>query len=129
MHKRGRVKLVFVMMEQGYTTRSSPEYVDGWLGLMIGNQLWHGLWADYQVAAVAAAIHDASVAAAAAVASAAASSARSASSSSSRCACSGHCPSPSTCFAPPSADSAFPCGVIALCYFAQAPCRPAHAVG
>jgi hypothetical protein len=57
MHKRGRVKLVFVMMEQGYTTRSSPEYVDGWLGLMIGDHLWHAMWAGDQVAAVAAAIH------------------------------------------------------------------------
>ncbi len=57
MHKRGKVKLIFVMMEQGYTTRSSPEYVDGWLGLMIGDQLWHAMWAGDQVDAVAAAIH------------------------------------------------------------------------
>jgi hypothetical protein len=57
MHKRGKVKLVFVMMEQGYTTRSSPEYVDGWLGLMIGDNLWHAMWAGDHVAAVAAAIH------------------------------------------------------------------------
>ncbi len=48
---------VFVMIEQGYTTRSSPEYVDGWLGLMIGDNLWHAMWAQDQVAAVAAAIH------------------------------------------------------------------------
>jgi hypothetical protein len=57
MHKRGKVKLVFAMMDQDYTTRSSPEYVDGWLGLMIGDQLWHGMWEANQVAAVAAAIH------------------------------------------------------------------------
>ena len=57
MHKRGKVKLVFVMMDQAYTTRSSPEYVDGWLGLMIGDQLWHAMWADDHVAAVAAMIH------------------------------------------------------------------------
>jgi hypothetical protein len=57
MHKRGKVKLVFVMMEQGYTTRSSPEYVDGWLGLMIGDHLWHAMWAGDHVAAVAAAIY------------------------------------------------------------------------
>ncbi len=57
MHKRGKVNLVFVMMEQGYTTRSSPEHVDGWLGLMIGDQLWHAMWAGDQVAAAAAAIH------------------------------------------------------------------------
>jgi hypothetical protein len=57
MHKRGKVNLVFAMMEQDYTTRSSPEYVDGWLGLMVGDQLWHGMWAHDQVAAVAAAIH------------------------------------------------------------------------
>ena len=80
MHKRGRVKLVFAMMEQDYNTRSSPEYVDGWLGLMVGDQLWHSMWSDDQVAAVAAAIHGAigstsSVATAAAVASTATSSA------------------------------------------------------
>ena len=54
MHKRGKVQLVFVMMEREYTTRSSPEYVDGWLGLMISDQLWHGMWAGDQVSAVAA---------------------------------------------------------------------------
>ncbi len=57
MNKRGKVQLVFVMMEQDYTTRSSPEYVDGWLGLMISDQLWHGMWAGDQVAAAASAIH------------------------------------------------------------------------
>ncbi len=56
MHKRGKVKLVFVMMEQGYTTRSSPEYVDGWLGLMIGDHMWHAMWAQDHVDAAAAAI-------------------------------------------------------------------------
>ena len=61
MHKRGKVKLVFVMMDQAYTTRSSPEYVDGWLGLMIGDQLWHAMWSADQVAAVAAAIQAAVV--------------------------------------------------------------------
>ncbi len=56
MQKRGKVQLVFVMMEQDYTTSSSPEYVDGWLGLMMGDELWHGMWAEHQVAAVAAVI-------------------------------------------------------------------------
>jgi hypothetical protein len=46
MHTRCRVKPVFVMMNRAYTTRSSPEYVDGWLGL------WHALWAGDLVAAV-----------------------------------------------------------------------------
>ncbi len=59
MHKRGKVKLVFVMMEQGYTTRSSPDCVDGWLGLMTGDHLWHAMWADDQVATTADAIHGA----------------------------------------------------------------------
>ena len=71
MHKRGKVQLVFVMMEREYTTRSSPEYVDGWLGLMISDQLWHGMWAGDQVAAVAAAIHAAVAPGSLAVASAA----------------------------------------------------------
>jgi hypothetical protein len=47
------------MIEQDYTTRSSSEYVDGWLGLKVGDQLWHGMWTHDQVAAVAAAIHGA----------------------------------------------------------------------
>jgi hypothetical protein len=67
---------VFAMMEQDYTTRSSPEYVDGWLGLMVGDQLWNGMWAEDQVAAVAAAITGAvDVASAAATKAGAASSA------------------------------------------------------
>jgi hypothetical protein len=40
--QRGSVELVFAMMEQDYATRSSPEHVDGWLGLMVGNLLEDG---------------------------------------------------------------------------------------
>ncbi len=57
MQWRGKIELLFVMMEQDYTTRSAPEHVDGWLGLMIGDQLWHSMWVDDQVSTVTAAIH------------------------------------------------------------------------
>jgi hypothetical protein len=48
LHKRGKVKLVFIMMEQGYTTRSLLENVDGWLALMIGDHLWNAIWTHDQ---------------------------------------------------------------------------------
>ncbi len=76
MHKRGKVKLVFAMMEQDYTTRSAPEHVDGWLGLMIGDQLWYRMWMEDHVPTVAAAIHGAVSSSASASAAASSASAR-----------------------------------------------------
>jgi hypothetical protein len=35
LSKRGQVKIVFVMMDEKYTTVSAPEYCDGWLGALI----------------------------------------------------------------------------------------------
>ena len=37
--KRGLLNLMFVMMNDHYTTASNPKYCDGWLGIMIG-KLW-----------------------------------------------------------------------------------------
>ena len=48
LHKRGKLKIIFVMMDETYTTRST-ESVDGWLGIMIGDNLWQALWADKQL--------------------------------------------------------------------------------
>jgi hypothetical protein len=55
LHKRGKLKIIFVMMDETYTTRST-ESVDGWLGIMIGDNLWQALWADKQLDQTAAAI-------------------------------------------------------------------------
>ena len=38
--KRGKLKIIYVMMQQQYTTVSSPECVDGWLGIMVADKLW-----------------------------------------------------------------------------------------
>jgi hypothetical protein len=38
------VKLIYVMMNESYHTRSSPRQVDGWLGFMIGSELWYPLF-------------------------------------------------------------------------------------
>jgi hypothetical protein len=51
--KRGRLKLLYVMMDAQYTTRSEPECVDGWLGIMLGDALWYPLWNEASVASTA----------------------------------------------------------------------------
>jgi hypothetical protein len=43
------VKLIYVMMDEHYHTRSSPRQVDGWLGFMVGTGLWYPLWDANQV--------------------------------------------------------------------------------
>jgi hypothetical protein len=39
-----RKPLLFVMLDENYHTSSSPGAVEGWLGLLIGTQLWYALW-------------------------------------------------------------------------------------
>jgi hypothetical protein len=43
------LKLVYVMMNQNFTTESRPVVVDGWLAGMIGAELWYPLWDRNQV--------------------------------------------------------------------------------
>ena len=38
------LKIYFIMLDANYHTSSTPLFVDGWLGLMIGVDLWHPLW-------------------------------------------------------------------------------------
>jgi hypothetical protein len=38
------LKMVYVMMDENYHTKSSPRVVDGWLGFMVGTELWYRLW-------------------------------------------------------------------------------------
>ena len=38
--KKGKLKIIYVMMQEQYTTGSSPECVDGWLAIMVADKLW-----------------------------------------------------------------------------------------
>ena len=38
--KKGLLKIIYVMMDKDYTTHSSPRCIDGWLALMVGEDLW-----------------------------------------------------------------------------------------
>jgi hypothetical protein len=49
LSKKGKVKPIFVMVQNEYTTVSTPEYVDGWLGIMIGDSLWYPMWSESQI--------------------------------------------------------------------------------
>ena len=49
----GKVELAFVMMQEEYTTISSPESCDGYLGLMIGGALWYPLYSEKHVQSTA----------------------------------------------------------------------------
>lgn len=41
LRKRGTLNIVYVMTQNHYTTVSSPKFVNGWLALMIGAELWY----------------------------------------------------------------------------------------
>eukprot|EP01040_Poterioochromonas_malhamensis_P011854 gene11854-12931_t len=43
------LKICYVMMDQKYTTVSAPTVVDGWLGFMVGTELWYPMWDGSQV--------------------------------------------------------------------------------
>lgn len=55
---RGRNKLdiVFVMMQEDYTTASHPNYCDGWLGLIIGDMFYLTLFDEKSVKATSSEI-------------------------------------------------------------------------
>ena len=38
--KKGKLKMIYVMMQSDFTSVSQPDSVDGWLGAMLGNSLW-----------------------------------------------------------------------------------------
>jgi hypothetical protein len=44
LEKGGKLKLIFVMMQDGYFDKA-----DGWLGMYLGDSLWYGLWNDSQM--------------------------------------------------------------------------------
>eukprot|EP01041_Mallomonas_annulata_P016772 gene16772-34858_t len=42
--KKGKLNLIFAMMDSEYTTVSKPDYLDGWLALIVGDSMWYELW-------------------------------------------------------------------------------------
>jgi hypothetical protein len=44
LYKRGKLQILYVMMQPDYTTVSEPYCCDGWLGIQIGDALWYPLW-------------------------------------------------------------------------------------
>ena len=54
--KKGRVNICYVMMDPGYTNCSEPEFVDGWLGLRMGDHLWYPMFDDAHVQGTAESI-------------------------------------------------------------------------
>jgi hypothetical protein len=44
------------MLNKDYTTKSIPSTVDGWLGLMIGNDQWYPCWETSQIESTASAL-------------------------------------------------------------------------
>eukprot|EP01040_Poterioochromonas_malhamensis_P009077 gene9077-9831_t len=53
-----KLKIAYVMMDQNYTTVSKPNVVDGWLGFMVGTELWYPLWSLSQAESCARGIAD-----------------------------------------------------------------------
>lgn len=42
-------KVLYLMMNESYHTRSSPESLDGWLAFMLGGDLWYPLWNEHVI--------------------------------------------------------------------------------
>ena len=47
------LQLLYVMMDNEYTTVSKAQTVDGWLGFMVGTELWYPLWSPGNVQSTA----------------------------------------------------------------------------
>ena len=47
------LQLLYVMMDNEYTTVSKAQTVDGWLGFMLGTELWYPLWSPGNVQSTA----------------------------------------------------------------------------
>jgi hypothetical protein len=53
LYKKGKLQILYVMMQADYTTVSEPYCCDGWLGIQIGDALWYPLWEPDMVEATA----------------------------------------------------------------------------
>lgn len=51
-----RPKILYLMMDEQYTTISKPHYCDGWLGTMIGTSVWYPLFDNELVTFTAASL-------------------------------------------------------------------------
>ena len=49
LEKDKKLDMVYVMMQQDYTTVSAPDSVEGWLRMYMGSKLWYPLWDAGQV--------------------------------------------------------------------------------
>ena len=50
------LKIIYVMVDSQYHTRSSPRLEDGWLGAMVGSELRYPLWEKSQIEGTAKSI-------------------------------------------------------------------------
>jgi hypothetical protein len=50
------LKLIYMMMNEQYHTGSRPRKVDGWLGFMIGSDLWYPLWDENKIESAASSV-------------------------------------------------------------------------
>eukprot|EP01041_Mallomonas_annulata_P007896 gene7896-16166_t len=58
LFRKGKLSIEYVMMDESYHTNSSPDVVDGWLGLMLADSHWHKLWDVNHINATAKHIAD-----------------------------------------------------------------------
>ena len=49
LEKDGKLNMVYVMMQEEFTTVSKPDSVQGWLRMYMGSKLWYPLWDAGQV--------------------------------------------------------------------------------
>lgn len=52
LFKKGKLNLIFLMMDKNYTTHSENS-IDGWLAFMLGDALWYPLWDDINTTSTA----------------------------------------------------------------------------
>ena len=48
--KAKKLQIIYVMMQEEYTTVSKPEFVDDWLAMYMADKLWYPLWDIKQLA-------------------------------------------------------------------------------
>ena len=53
---KNKVEIIYVMLQENYTTKSGDEACDGWLGMMVGEKLWYPLFDSSMVASASESI-------------------------------------------------------------------------
>ena len=54
--KKGKLLVLYIMVSNDYTTVSQPECCDGWLGFMIGQDLWYPMFDASMIGSAVAAV-------------------------------------------------------------------------